>query len=494
MNLTQPLAAPEHGLSRLRAVLWLAAAATSGLLIATSPPVAVAVALVVIAVLLLAMITPLSAVIVLAILAPIRTLIATEAPLPLPLDIGQIALIGLLVAYIGARVARQQRLLPALLSPLQVILLIFIVVTGLTAFQSLSLTAWLSEWLKWVQVFVLVWIIRDLGQPTAWEWIIFGLVVASLANGVIGIYQYFGGSGALHLVVNERFFRAFGTFGQPNPFGGFMGLTLPLTAAVASGYIRLSRQQSPCCRNITAVKGIFYSLAVPVQMTALVMSWSRGAWIGAAAAAAVCAFALPRRLQQSLLALTCVIILVAAAWLLNLIPTSITERIASSTQEFLAFEDMRGVDITPENYAIVERLAHWQAALRMAEHAPWLGIGFGNFDHVYTQFRLSNWPESLGHAHNYYLNLWAESGIIGLLVYCKVWIIILITTWRVRRHPDPLARFTAVGLLGSWTYLTVHHLFDNLYVNNLFLHLGLMLGVLEVLYGQTQCDLKLDGL
>ena len=47
--------------------------------------------------------------------------------------------------------------------------------------------------------------------------------------------------------------------------------------------------------------------------------------------------------------------------------------------------------------------------------------------------------------------------------------------------PDPLARLILVGLFGSWAYLAVHSLTDNLYVNNLFLHLGVMLGVLAVL-------------
>jgi hypothetical protein len=58
----------------------------------------------------------------------------------------------------------------------------------------------------------------------------------------------------------------------------------------------------------------------------------------------------------------------------------------------------------------------------------------------------------------------------------------MLLTWRARRHPDPLARLIAVGLFGTWTYLAVHSLTDNLYVNNLFLHLGVLLGVLALLH------------
>ena len=54
--------------------------------------------------------------------------------------------------------------------------------------------------------------------------------------------------------------------------------------------------------------------------------------------------------------------------------------------------------------------------------------------------------------------------------------------------------FAAVGLLGTWTYLSVHSIFDNLYVNNLFLHIGLMLVIVAVLYNQASYHVKLRTL
>jgi hypothetical protein len=83
------------------------------------------------------------------------------------------------------------------------------------------------------------------------------------------------------------------------------------------------------------------------------------------------------------------------------------------------------------------------------------------------------------------LNILAETGIIGLLAYGNVWLTIIWLTWRARSHPDIVSRYVVVGLLGSWIYLSVHSVFDNLYVNNIFVHIGLMLGVLAVLYNQS---------
>jgi putative inorganic carbon (HCO3(-)) transporter len=236
--------------------------------------------------------------------------------------------------------------------------------------------------------------------------------------------------------------------------------------------------------QVSLLLAFFYAISAGMMLIAIGMSWSRGAWLGLGSALAVVAFALPRKTRYGLLTFGLILGILGGLWGAGLLPSSVLERLGTSTQEFFAFEDVRGVDITPENYAVAERLAHWQAALNMATYNPWLGVGVGNYEVAYNQYRLLNWDEPLGHAHNYYLNILAEAGIIGLLVYSKVWIVIITLSWRIRHHPDILARLIGVGLLGAWVYLLVHSLFDNLYVNNLFLHLGLMLGLLAIVSNQ----------
>lgn len=438
---------------------------------------------------LLAFITPLAPLVALLILAPLRTLIATEADYPLPLDIGQLALIAALGVWLAHRLGRRETLLafewPPLVSPL----ILFVAATGLTAFSAYSLGAWLNEWLKWVQVLALVVVVMHAGQGERWRWLVFGLALAGVANALIGLYEFFGGSGALHLLINNRFFRAFGTFGQPNPFGGFMGLLAPLILCTALGHA-LTLWRGWQGRRVIAVNEalwlLFYAAAGALVVAGVVISWSRGAWLGFAASMAVVVFALPRRLWQSIALVLLIVALVAALWLTGRLPASVLERVGSATQELFAFDDVRGVDITPENYAVVERLAHWQAALNMARAHPWLGVGFGNYEVAYDEYRLINWKFPLGHAHNYYLNVFAEAGMIGLIVYVFLWAIIVTLTWRARRHPHRQARLTAIGLLGTWTYLMAHSLTDNLYVNNLFLHVGVMLGILAVLVAQQR--------
>lgn len=444
--------------------------------------------------LIAALTTPVAMLVVLLVLAPLRALIATESAIDLPLDIGQILFIVYFSMWLAHRIALRKPVLTYQRNIVLSAILCLCAVFALGSWTSASQSAWLREWLKWVLMAVFVWqiTISDHGH---WTWLVFALLVAATANALVGLYIFFGGSGADHLAILGRFFRAFGSFGQPNPFAGFMGLMLPLAltgayiqvAAMLSQYQKRQRIHWHSLRLL-----LCFGLSAALLGAALLASWSRGAWLGTAVSAAVMLFALPKRAATGLAAALGLALLIAGLWLGGLLPQSLVNRLTASADDFLRMEDIRGLDISPINYAVVERVAHWQAALNMAQSKPILGVGLGNYEIVYDEYRLINWQEPLGHAHNFYLNTLAETGIVGLAAYLSFWLAVFLVTWRARAHPDSFVRATAIGLLGSWTYLAVHSIFDNLFVNNLFLHIGVLLGMLAVFHQQLNYKLVLD--
>jgi putative inorganic carbon (HCO3(-)) transporter len=133
---------------------------------------------------------------------------------------------------------------------------------------------------------------------------------------------------------------------------------------------------------------------------------------------------------------------------LQLLPQALTQRFLDFLP-FLGGVDISRVEVTPANFAVIERLAHWQAGWDMFSEHPWLGVGIGNYEPVYPAYALPRWDEPLGHAHNYYLNIAAETGILGIL-----------------------------------THLAVHNFFDNLYVHGMYLHIAILLGLLHVISQQ----------
>ena len=107
----------------------------------------------------------------------------------------------------------------------------------------------------------------------------------------VGLWQ-FGprGSGPDHFaILNDRFYRAFGTFEQPNPYGGYLGLVFPLGAGLVANWALERLRVS----NLSRLLAVLFTTTL--MGAALVASWSRGAWIGMGAAALAMLVALPRR-------------------------------------------------------------------------------------------------------------------------------------------------------------------------------------------------------
>jgi O-antigen ligase len=475
---------------------WGALAALAGLLIAVLPPATSALLIGLVLIGLLMLIEPALALVVMLCVAPLKTLIETEGGLTLPfgLDIGQFALIVAVGVWITRKAADREPLWRGRSVRVYGALLTFLAATALTLPGAVSPGKGLSEWLKWAEILLLAFMTADFAEGR-WRWLLFGVLLAASIQALLGIYQFTGGSGAPHLwILDYRFFRAFGTFGQPNPFGALMGLSLPLALGTAWGYLCLAWQQrnDPSTRERTRravsllIAGGYGGMAALI-LAGLLVSWSRGAWIGFAAALLTLLWLAPSSFKRGALAVAGAGGLFGLLWLAGLAPASITERIAGFTEDFAGFRDMRGVAINDDNFAVVERMAHWQAAIAMAERRPWLGVGFGNYEAAYPDFALINWPLALGHAHNYYLNLLAETGILGLVVYMMMGAVIIRLTYQaLRQAPSPVEQGIALGLMGVWTHLAVHSLFDKLYVNNLFLTVGVLLGLLVILLHRAQ--------
>ena len=478
----------------LVSLLSAAAALMAGVALNIFPlPFCLLIVLTVVCILLIPQ-TPLTMLVILLVLSPLRTLIATESSLALPLDIGQILLALYIAVWFAYGIVRRRPLprLPA--EPVFLSAVGACMVFAIGVWTSDSIGNWLTEWLKWVVIALLIWILSQTARIN-WTWLIAAVIASATANAIVGLYIFFGGSGADHLVILGRYFRAFGTFGQPNPFGGFMGIALPLALMCAAGKVyqiaisyRAGRR--PESRRVAELATI--TLVLAILLAALLASWSRGAWLGFSASLVVMLVALPRRLMKGISYAMAVAALFWALWVVGLLPRSVVSRLTTAATDLITVSDVRGIEFYPWNYAVVERIAHWQAAVSMAQAHPFFGLGLGNFAEVYEDYRLINWEDPLGHAHNLYLNFLAETGVVGLVAYLAFWLIIFRVTWTTRRHPDWNARALAVGLLGCWTYIAVHSIFDNLYVNNLFLHVGVLLSVLAILYRQVSHSLKVE--
>jgi len=64
--------------------------------------------------------------------------------------------------------------------------------------------------------------------------------------------------------------------------------------------------------------------------------------------------------------------------------------------------------------SLMFRWYYWTGAIRMMAHHPWFGVGAGNFDRHYVQYKPVEAPEEVKDPHNLLMTPAAEWGIVGL--------------------------------------------------------------------------------
>jgi len=413
-------------------------------------------------------------------LGPLWAWLRAELPIVPPL-IGQYVFLLTVAIWLARGLIRRRIALPAF--PLLLPLLGFMGVALLSLWEPADAWVGFLEWAKWGQILLMVWLVYEHLQAPGGERraaaLVAALALVALFQAGVGLWQFgLRGDGPDHFAINARLYRAYGTFEQPNPYGGFLGMLAALLAGIAAAAVfdaLAMRELRPDALRIRTY-GWLAGVACLGVGSALAASWSRGAWMGFGAALLVLAAALPRRGLWGIVLVALVVLVALGLYNAGLLPAAIADRMTS----FLAytrFEDVRGVGINDANYAVLERMAHWQAALEMWRARFWLGVGFGCYEPAYSAYRLINWPFALGHAHNYYLNMLAETGLLGLVAYLLFLGSVFWGLWRASRRLAGWQRGLTLGLVAAWAHFAVHSLVDNLLVNNVHLHLGALLAL-----------------
>jgi O-antigen ligase len=172
------------------------------------------------------------------------------------------------------------------------------------------------------------------------------------------------------------------------------------------------------------------------------------------------------------------VVLGAGLW--PLVPADLAGRAASVVTTAFDVGTISEATVTPDNWAVLERLSQWFAGWQMFRANPFLGVGIGNYNAAYEEYRLDQWPVALGHAHNHYLTVAAEAGLFGLLAYVGFWAAAFWSGARAYRAArDPLGRVLTIGILGGLAAFATHNLVDVLFVHGMGVTIGLLLALLH---------------
>lgn len=314
--------------------------------------------------------------------------------------------------------------------------------------------------------------------------------LATLGEAAYGAMQSLLGLGPKSFAASKDLSRAFGTFGTPNTFGGYLEMTGPWLAALAVWGLlqsvklgrryRISRLQGLNASRgdrraliLALIFSVWSGGAAIAAFAGIGLSLSRGAWLGISAAIVAMIMVTGKRGFLASVLGALLIGLFLAAGGINYTPPAIQDRYDQLVNQ-LHFFDSRDVPVTPENFAAVERMAHWQTGIAMFESEPVLGIGVGNFNDRYRDFYVHpRFSASRGHAHNYYIHAAAETGLVGLAAYLMLILTAAFTCIRVARSaPSSLGRALGIGAVGVTAAVMVHNVVEDLHVLNLGIQLS----------------------
>jgi len=234
--------------------------------------------------------------------------------------------------------------------------------------------------------------------------------------------------------------RLTSTFGCPNHLAGYMEMAILLIL----GLFLL---------GFRGGKLILITYLTILLISTIILSLSRGGWIGSLIGLSFMSFALltspyfqRKRLVMALIGGSLAVALIILA------STPVVERVRTALQK-------------GEETSFHSRMVMWGGIVEMIGEYPMLGIGPGTFSFIFTQYQPPGLKSHFTMAHNDYLHFTSEVGLP--LIAIVVWMIIALYRkgFRKLKNPSRLVRGITLGAMSGITAILVHSISDfNLHI------------------------------
>ena len=275
-----------------------------------------------------------------------------------------------------------------------------------------------------------------------------GFVAASAVAGVVGVYHVVTDhSSAVWLDIvlfTDIGLRLYSTFENPNVYGTYLLLAIPLAAAcvvyVKSAFLKL------CAFGITGM-----------LVLNLLATYSRGCYVALALSVVMFVLIINKQLV--------VLIIPAMVASLFVLPASVINRLFSI--------------VNLADTSTTFRMNIWRGSLRMLGDFWPVGVGQGEyaFNRVYHFYSLG--ATFTPHSHNLFLQIFIETGIVGFLVFIGV----LACFYRaqanfLKRTQEFRLRVMSAAMVAAVTGFLIQGMFDYAFYNyrvmlTFYLFLGL---------------------
>ncbi len=236
----------------------------------------------------------------------------------------------------------------------------------------------------------------------------------------------------------ERWLRAYGSFGGPNPLGIYLAVCLVLGLFLYLKKTWNYRDAKSCVSTCITIGQL-------IILSGLLLSFSRGAWLAAGMGVVALIVIIMNAQTQNIASLLKKIfkhlfyyLLIILCFLIFLHPLF-----------FARFNLQNRLEIK----SIQERANQYSEAITIFKQRPWLGVGPGMY--TYAMYKdnpnLNSWDYQP--IHNMYILILAEVGVFGSLVYLFIWGWLVRRIWRSNFMFVPVVvTLLVAGLFEHWQW------------------------------------------
>ena len=303
-----------------------------------------------------------------------------------------------------------------------------------------------------------------------------GLVIwtAPALTAALAVLSFLEMGGLVTFYGNRTAGRVIATMGNPNYLGGYLVMLIPLAAC---GIFGLFTYGSTRPRNLTRrnhkwriILTAISVISVLCGVFSLLFTLSRGAWVGALIGWAVfiaCSIFIAlggkrkhRRRTVRIIGLTITVLLIVTIIVIFVVP-AVNNSAAWRLRSIASF--FRLDFSTP----LIGRIDAWNAAVDTWRSDPPLSLLFGRglgsyYAHVFSyypaEYMLYSAERSFKHAHNEFLELLADGGVVTLLTWLVLVIFAVylsVNVLRSRTAPR-LNRFISAALISGIIGILIH--------------------------------------
>jgi len=299
--------------------------------------------------------------------------------------------------------------------------------------------------------FLAIYLFRKISNVKLFIWLytipLLGVIIYTTYNHYLWGFDELAGHWVMYPFYNDH-----------TAYGAVLTMYIPVFAAFT-----FSKVYSKTIR-------IFCFLILMTLLMALVLSFSRAAWISLAFSIVVLLIVF-FRIKFKWLVFTLIIL----SGLFYLFQNDIWDKLEKNKQGTSAnfIEHVQSISNISTDASNLERINRWQSAFRMFNKRPVFGFGPGTYQFEYGPFQQSMEKTKIstdfgdrGNAHSEYIGPLAESGFVGMILMILIAILTIITGLRVYKKAESreikvISLSVLLGLITYFFHGTMNNFLDS---------------------------------